>query len=40
MQFDAAVHIDRTSAVHPLDSTWVELPEHRGELPVTFPFGV
>jgi len=40
LQFDITVHIDETRAVHPLDSDWEEAPEHRGELPLTFPFGV
>ncbi len=40
VQFDAMVHIDRTSAVQPLDTFFEELPEHRGELPETFPFGL
>ena len=40
MQYDAVVHIDRTSAVQPLDAFWEELPEHRGEVPETFPFGL
>lgn len=34
------VHMDRTSAVQPLDAFWEELPEHRGEPPETFPFGL
>jgi hypothetical protein len=35
-QFDAVIHIDRTSAVHPLDATsgW-----HSGEPPETYPGG-
>ena len=37
LQFDAVIHIDRTSAVEPLDATsgW-----HAGEPPETFPEGV
>ena len=39
-QFDIVVHIDRTSAVRPLEEPdWDNMEEHEGDLSETYPYG-